>query len=286
MTDLLIALAGALLFLIIAALAKKYLDRHLQKDVLEESRHATTALHHEDKELSAPAGGEGAMLEPRHAGAADLLNVIAEAKFDRAAEVNVPEAGMEAPPTAPAAGGQAPKTSQAPTPEDLNRLAQARSEKAMEKLSRYYISHIAEYQAKTMTCATGSFYAAIGSATAGFVFMCWGANKIFSLKDTDGKIALASGGLIAAIGGAASAYIAKTFLDIHRMSLEQLDRFFIQLTVNDDLIMARRLAKDCDDPDTRKKAYDTIINSLAVVIRCQTTQPPALDPSAGGKPMP
>ena len=45
--------------------------------------------------------------------------------------------------------------------------------------------------------------------------------------------------MIAAIGGAISAYITKTFLDVHKVSLQQLNRYFAQPVINDHILMAQ-----------------------------------------------
>ena len=62
-----------------------------------------------------------------------------------------------------------------------------------------------------------------------------------------------AGASISAIGGGISAFITKTFLDVHKLSLTQLNGEFRQPVLNDNILMAQRLSDEVDDQDVRKQ---------------------------------
>ncbi|MFC2077513.1 hypothetical protein ACFLTM_01715 [Candidatus Bipolaricaulota bacterium] len=134
------------------------------------------------------------------------------------------------------------------------------------RLLSLYSKQIEKYQLQTRSRASWSFFVALVAMFAGLVFLVWGGTVLFSAKDS---VVLAAGGLISAAGGAVSAYIAKTFLDMHRVSVGQLNRYFRQPVVNDRVLMAQRLADELDDPEARRQAYDKIITSLTDLIKLE-----------------
>jgi len=131
-------------------------------------------------------------------------------------------------------------------------------------LFNLYSKQIELYQQQTRSRASWSFIAAILAMISGLAFVFWGGTVMLSGGETT---QLAAGGSIAAIGGAASGFIAKTFLDVHRLSIGQLNRYFQQPVINDHILMAQRLADDIGDADARKNAYETVIVSIAGLIR-------------------
>jgi hypothetical protein len=98
---------------------------------------------------------------------------------------------------------------------------------------------------------------------AGIGFMFWGGS--FILADPNANH-VAAGAAISAIGGGISAYITTTFLDVHKLSLNQLNRYFTQPVINDHIVMAQRLAEDVKDDEVRKKSYEKIVNSITALI--------------------
>ena len=135
---------------------------------------------------------------------------------------------------------------------------------ATGRLFNLYGKQIEKYQQQTRTRATWSFAFAIVAMFAGLGFVFWGGRHMLSQPDAG---SVTAGSLIAAIGGSVSAYITKTFLRVHEMSLSQLNHYYRQPVTNDHILMAQRLADEVDDPDTRKKAYDIVISSIAALIR-------------------
>ncbi len=97
----------------------------------------------------------------------------------------------------------------------------------------------------------------------GFGFVIWGGSVLLTAKE---PIVLAAGGLLSTVGGAVSGFITKTFLDVHKLSLKQLNRYFQQPVINDHILMVQRLADDSRDEEIRKKAYDKIIDSITKLI--------------------
>jgi ABC-type multidrug transport system fused ATPase/permease subunit len=114
-------------------------------------------------------------------------------------------------------------------------IEESRTTIAMGRLFNLYSQQIEQYQQQTRARATWSFIFAIISMSAGLGFIFWGG--IVMLSGTE-PIQLTAGGAISAIGGAISAFIVKTFLDVHRQSITQLNRYFQQPVINDHILMA------------------------------------------------
>ena len=130
-------------------------------------------------------------------------------------------------------------------------------------LFNLYNKQIEQYQLQTKLRASWSFFAAMIAMVSGLAFVFWGGSVMLIGGET---IKLAAGGSIATIGGAVSAFIAKTFLDVHRLSVGQLNRYFQQPVINDHILMAQRLADDIGDDDARKRAYELVIGSVSSLI--------------------
>ena len=130
-------------------------------------------------------------------------------------------------------------------------------------LFKLYSSQIEQYQQETRFRAFWSFLFGIVSMMAGLGFVLWGGATMINGNEAT---QLAAGASISAIGGAVGGYIAKTFLNVHRLSISQLNRYFQQPVINDHILMAQRLADDVGDGDTRKQAYKNIITSISQLI--------------------
>lgn len=146
------------------------------------------------------------------------------------------------------------------------------------RLFNLYSKQIEKYQQETRSRATWSFVFAIFAMFGGLVFVFWGASVLLK---ADNAIVLAAGGLVSAIGGPVGAYITKTFLDVHRLSLSQLNTYFRQPVINDHILMAQRLADESGDPETRQKAYEIVIDSITTLIRSESNA--AQDPPSAQK---
>lgn len=142
-------------------------------------------------------------------------------------------------------------------------IAKEREATSVNKLFNLYNKQIEQYQQETRSRATLSFTFAIIAMLAGFAFVIWGGSVLLTASEA---IALASGGILATVGGIVSGYIAKTFLGVHKLSLVQLNHYFQQPVINDHILMAQRLADDSDDPDTKKASYSLIIESITKLI--------------------
>ncbi|MEN6369753.1 MAG: hypothetical protein ABFD77_08665 [Thermotogota bacterium] len=127
-----------------------------------------------------------------------------------------------------------------------------------------YNKQIEKYQTETQARAGWSFIFAILAMSAGLGFVIWGGSILFSGA---GWKEVAAGSSISAIGGAVSAYITKTFLDVHRLSLGQLNRYFRQPVLNAHILTAQRLADLLDEPDAKRMAYSKIIDSVISLVR-------------------
>jgi hypothetical protein len=133
----------------------------------------------------------------------------------------------------------------------------------MGSLFNLYNRQIESYQDETRSRASWSFYVALIAMFAGFAFVIWGGKYILSELRWD---YIAAGGAIASIGGSISAFLPKTFLDVHKLSLNQLNRYFQQPVINDHVLMAQRLADNMPTPEARQKSYEVIIQSLTKIM--------------------
>ncbi|HHX8561843.1 TPA: TRADD-N-associated membrane domain-containing protein [Vibrio diabolicus] len=139
----------------------------------------------------------------------------------------------------------------------------------MGRLFNLYNKQIERYQQETRSRASWSFIFAIFSMLLGMSFIIWGGSVIISENGSDKVLA---GSAIASIGGAISAYITKTFLDVHKLSITQLNRYFKQPVINDNIIMAQRLADASKDEVVRKEAYQKIISSVCDQMKANSTE--------------
>ncbi len=145
-----------------------------------------------------------------------------------------------------------------------------------------YSKQIEKYQTETQARAGWSFIFAILAMFSGLGFVIWGGTVVFTSGDWQ---KVAAGSAISAIGGAVSAYITKTFLDVHRLSLLQLNRYFRQPVLNAYVLTAQRLAEHLDEPEARRAAYKDIISRVIGLIH-EDVDPgvPVAIPSGGASP--
>lgn len=133
----------------------------------------------------------------------------------------------------------------------------------MKNLFNLFTKQVEGYQHETRRRANSSFFFAILSMIGGLIFVFWGGSFILSSEGADYAVAGAS---ISAIGGGISAYITKTFLDVHKLSFTQLNRYFKQPVINEHILMAQRLTDDVDDLSFKRESYEKLINSINQLI--------------------
>jgi hypothetical protein len=143
-------------------------------------------------------------------------------------------------------------------------LRESRGTITQGRLFSLYSRQIEKYQKETQSRAGWSFVFSIFAMVAGLGFVFWGGSQIVSQS---GWKHVAAGSAISTIGGAVSAYITKTFLDVHKVSLSQLNRYFKQPVVNELILTAQRLADDLGRGEERKEAYQSIIGSIVTLIQ-------------------
>jgi len=139
-----------------------------------------------------------------------------------------------------------------------------------------YSKRIEKYQTETQARAGWSFIFAIVAMLSGLSFVVWGGMEAVTSNQEAVRIA---GATVSAIGAALSAFITKTFLDVHKLSLSQLNRYFRQPVLNSHVLTAQRLADQLDDPAAKEEAYRAIIQRLALLIR-EDPQAPDTEPAA------
>ncbi len=127
-----------------------------------------------------------------------------------------------------------------------------------------YSKQIEKYQTETQARAGWSFIFAIFAMFSGLGFVIWGGIQAVSGLGWESR---AAGAAVSAIGAALSGFITKTFLDVHKLSLTQLNRYFRQPVINSHVLTAQRLADHLESPPSKEAAYLTIIDRLATLIR-------------------
>jgi hypothetical protein len=131
-------------------------------------------------------------------------------------------------------------------------------------LFNLFSKQINKYQILTQARAEWSFIFAIFSMLAGLGLVVLGGVHIFNNSGWEHVAAATS---ISTLGGATGAFIAKTFLDVHRLSLSQLNHYFHQPVLNTHILTAQRLADQLEDKSARQRAYERIITNVASLIR-------------------
>jgi hypothetical protein len=149
---------------------------------------------------------------------------------------------------------------------------------ALASLFDVYSKQIDKYQAQTQSRATWSFLCAVVSMIAGIVFLICSGWAIMHLGDKDpgGTSAIQQhvlpGSIISVIGGAMTAFITKTFLDIHRTSLVQLNHYFKQPVLSSHMLSAQRLADLLVRRDLRETMYEELIRQVIALIAAEQAQ--------------
>jgi hypothetical protein len=134
----------------------------------------------------------------------------------------------------------------------------------IERLTDFYNKQIEAYQTKTIARAGWSFLIAIVAMLSGLFLVIFGG--YYAVTHPDLTQVLTSTG-ISAIGAATSAFITKTFLDVHKLSLNQLNHYFNQPVINSNILTAQRLADSLSDEAAKIKAYEKIIDSTVALIK-------------------
>ncbi|NQV36361.1 MAG: hypothetical protein HQ515_26950 [Phycisphaeraceae bacterium] len=127
-------------------------------------------------------------------------------------------------------------------------------------LFNLYSKQIQQYQYQTQQRANSSFAFAIIAMSIGLVFVGLGAWHI--LKGEISATEIAAGSAVSVIGGALCAYITKAFLEVHKLSLNQLNRYFRQPVVNETILTAQRLADLLVGTKHKTKAYQEILQKV------------------------
>jgi len=136
-------------------------------------------------------------------------------------------------------------------------------------LFNLYSKQIEKYQTQTQARAGWSFIFAIIAMVSGLGLVVWGGSHIILQANWEH---VAAGTAISAIGGAVSAFITKTFLDVHRLSLIQLNHYFRQPVLNAHILTAQRLADELPEGPVRQKAYESIIAKVIQLITAQAVE--------------
>lgn len=127
-----------------------------------------------------------------------------------------------------------------------------------------YSKQIEKYQTETQARAGWSFIFSIVSMLSALGFIVWGGVKSV---DSGGWETRVLGATLSAVGAGLSAFISKTFLDVHRLSLVQLNRYFRQPVLNSHILTAQRLADQLSDASAKESAYKLIIERIVALVR-------------------
>lgn len=159
--------------------------------------------------------------------------------------------------TAPVAGGQPV----APVKQAVNGTADVPAAQVGTLL--FYLAQIEQYQTETRARASWSFIFAILAMFAGLSFVL--SSGVYMIANADWPH-VAAGTAMSTIGGGVSAFITKTFLDVHRVSLLQLNSYFRQPVLNSHILNAQGIADRIDDQTAKQKGYELILSSVVGLI--------------------
>jgi len=139
---------------------------------------------------------------------------------------------------------------------------------AVERLAHFEYSNaiwIERYHDGTRRRASQSFWVGTLAAAAGFGLLAWVIWYLVSGRGSAQSTSqlIAVGGL-GAVGTLITGYVARTFLELHRMSLKQFDGFFWHPADMHRLLIAWRMAETLGDGEANIGA--TAIRSIAEVI--------------------
>ena len=133
----------------------------------------------------------------------------------------------------------------------------------ISNLLNFYNEQIKIYQKKTQNRASWSFTFAIIAMFSGLFFIISGSVMIINRTSTEEIVALTS---LSTFGGAVSGYITKTFLDVHKTSLNQLNRYFKEPLINQYIIKSQLIAEELDSSERKvllSKLF-TITNEIII----------------------
>ena len=163
--------------------------------------------------------------------------------------------------------------SQAQLEQNANQIAElleeSRNAVQAGSLFNLYSKQIEKYQTQTQSRAGWSFVFAIVSMASGLALVIWGGSQLIGESSASRMVA---GSTIAVVGGALSGFITKTFLDVHRLSLMQLNHYFRQPVLNSHILTAQRLADQLPQGELRERAYGRIIENVSSLILSDPTQ--------------
>lgn len=167
--------------------------------------------------------------------------------------------------------------------EDENLRAAQANENLIEEgpLFQLYNEQLRIYQSETRTRARMSFSWAIFAMMVGFVVLAVGALLIITHPNQEGVL---SGGSLATIGGALSAFITKTLLDVHKVSLAQLNRYFKQPVLNSHILTCVRLIKAIPPGLEHFGLYKLVIQEVVALLAAEQTQSVILEQVETGRP--
>lgn len=135
-------------------------------------------------------------------------------------------------------------------------------------LFQLYNEQLRIYQNETRSRARNSFFWAIVAMMVGFAVLAVGAGIIV----VHGQKGVLSGSALAAIGGALSAFITKTLLDVHKVSLVQLNRYFKQPVLNSHILTCVRLIKAIPPGTEQNEMYKQVTAEVVRLIANEQSQ--------------
>jgi hypothetical protein len=153
---------------------------------------------------------------------------------------------------------------------------QARDKLALPALFDLYWKQINSYQSETRSRAAWSFTVAVSAMLLGLGVLVFGGWNILQPGDLSHAI---SSSTLTVVGSAISGFLAKTFLDVHRTSLIQLNHYFKQPVLNSHILTAQRLIqllnKDAQpvlNNDAQVDEIRKILGVLLELMRSEQTQ--------------
>ena len=151
-----------------------------------------------------------------------------------------------------------------PLEESVGSIPKTHGSKNNAALFDLYNNQLTSYQDETKARASRSFTYAIIAMAVGLGFLGAGMYYLFEKAETISDFA--GGSIISVLGASFSAYITKTFLEVHKYSLGQLNRYCQQPLISEMILTAQRIGDRVEDKDGKDDAHLAIINTLLGIV--------------------
>lgn len=131
---------------------------------------------------------------------------------------------------------------------------------SLESLHDYNRLLLDDYHNIATDQATASFRSSRRAMLGGFIWLlaCFSA-AVWQVTAPGSQVLL---GALAAVGGALSGYLSRTYLRVYERTLVQLNQYYRQPLLNSYLLSAERILRDVNEPDLKAAMYGRLLTQI------------------------